>query len=264
MTSASQQYTVNLRAGEPIVMATEALTRKQLPAFGVVEGITIDVSALADFCREKGYLDPDQYVDGQRGGDTALGDYWSAYNKCNDVLDVIVNECLSGNQYRQLALSRFNGEQRSQNAIAATSARDRLKRIDRNGPDYVPEADEHNFGMLTEKVEGPIKEALDKFKSPFARVRFATLAPRSSVDPHIDYDPSYVTRYHIPIVTNKDCWMCVDKDRIVRKVNFAADGRVYFLNTGFKHWIENNSDQWRVHLIVDTQTQADLKNLTPI
>ena len=223
-------------------MMLQALTRKQLPEFGVVEGIAVDISSLASFCRDKGYLDPECYIDGQRSEDTALKEYWSAYEKCNDQLDGIVTECLAGNQYKQLALSKFNGEQHTQGSIDANSARSRLKRIDKNSEYYVPEADEHNFGLLTEKVEGPIKDALDKFKSPFARVRFAMFAPHSSVDPHIDYDPSYVTRYHIPIVTNPDCWMCVERNGKSRKVNFEADGRVYFLNTGFKHWIENNSD----------------------
>jgi len=245
-------------------MPVKPLTRKQLPEFGVVEGISVDVNSLASFCFEKGYLDPDQYIDGQRGEHAVLKDYWDAYQKCNDALDGIVNECLTGNQYRQMALSTFNGQQRSEGSITPTSARLRLKRIDKDSDGYVPEADEHNFGLLTEKVEGPIKEALDKFKSPFARVRFAMLAPHSSVDPHIDYDPSYVTRYHIPIVTNNDCWMCVERSGVSRKVNFAADGKVYFLNTGFKHWIENNSDKWRVHLIVDTQNQDDLQSLTAI
>lgn len=245
-------------------MLQKALTRKQLPEFGIVEGMSIDIPALASFCHEKGYLNPQTYIDGQRSDDTALKEYWSAYEKCNDELDGIVNECLAGNQYKQLALSKFNGEQRTEGTIVPTSARGRLKRIDKQSADYVPEADEHNFGLLTERVEGPIKDALDKFKSPFARVRFAMLAPHSSVDPHIDYDPSYVTRYHIPIVTNSDCWMCVERDGKARKVNFAADGKVYFLNTGFKHWIENNSDQWRVHLIVDTQNQADLETLVAL
>jgi len=239
-------------------MTLQALTRKQLPEFGVVEGLTVDIPSLVTFCREKGYLDPEQYIDGQRNNDTLLKEYWNAHD------DKFVNEVLAGNQYRQLALSKFNGAQRTEGNIAPTSTRSRLKRTYKNSNEYVAEADEHNFGELTERVEGPIKDVLDKFKSPFARVRFAMLAPRFKVDPHIDHDPSYVTRYHIPIVTNPDCWMGVERNGKSRKVNFKADGRVYFLNTGFKHWIENNSDQWRVHLIVDTQNQADLETLVAL
>ena len=48
--------------------------------------------------------------------------------------------------------------------------------------------------------------------------------------------------------------------KIVKK-HFPADGRVYFLNTGLKHWAENNSNEGRIHLIVDTKNQEDLVSL---
>ena len=239
-------------------MSIQALTRKQLPEFGVVEGLTVDIPSLATFCHEKGYLDPKQYIDGQRHDASVLKEYWSAHD------DKFVNEILACNQYRQLALSKYNGVQRTEGSFVPKTQRSRLKRIYKNSKEYVAEADEHNFGVLTEKVEGPIKDVLDKFKSPFGRVRFAMLAPRFKVDPHIDHDPSYLTRYHIPIVTNEHCWMGVERNGTSRKVNFKADGRVYFLNTGFKHWIENNSDEWRLHLIIDAQNQADLETLVAL
>jgi hypothetical protein len=45
--------------------------------------------------------------------------------------------------------------------------------------------------------------------------------------------------------------------------NFPADGRVYFLNTGMKHWAVNSSDNPRLHLIIDVHGQEELKNLVP-
>jgi len=43
-----------------------------------------------------------------------------------------------------------------------------------------------------------------------------------------------------------------------------ANGEVYFVNQGFKHWIENNSKDPRVHLIVTVVGQEDLTNCLPI
>ena len=57
--------------------------------------------------------------------------------------------------------------------------------------------------------------------------------------------------------------MCVRKHKEDFKVHFPADGRVYFLNTGHIHWAENNSDEGRIHLIIDTKTQEDLQWLEP-
>ena len=104
---------------------------------------------------------------------------------------------------------------------------------------------------------GEIKTLLNKFIAPLARVRFACLMPGFSINPHIDYDPYYITRFHIPIITNKDCMMCT----VEGNAHFPADGRAYFFNTGLKHWAENNSKFPRIHLIVDLQSTDDLVNL---
>jgi aspartyl/asparaginyl beta-hydroxylase (cupin superfamily) len=38
-----------------------------------------------------------------------------------------------------------------------------------------------------------------------------------------------------------------------------ADGSVYFFNSGMLHWVSNNSDVPRLHLIIDTNGQDDLR-----
>ena len=52
-----------------------------------------------------------------------------------------------------------------------------------------------------------------------------------------------------------------DKNGNPVKKHFPANGQVYFLNTGLKHWAENNSNENRIHLIVDTKNQEDLYSL---
>jgi len=105
---------------------------------------------------------------------------------------------------------------------------------------------------------------LNMFKGNLARVRLAYLSPNFSLKPHVDYDPSYITRYHIPLLTNEDCLMCVKVKGVEKNIHFPADGNVYFLNAGHIHWAENNSNEGRIHLIVDTKNQEDLQWLQPI
>ena len=56
--------------------------------------------------------------------------------------------------------------------------------------------------------------------------------------------------------------MGVKKKNVEYRTHFPADGRVYFLNAGHIHWAENNSNVNRIHLIIDTQNQDDLQDLT--
>lgn len=247
-------------------MKTGLLNRKQLPDFGVLGGKRVDIPELIAFCHEKGYLDPEVYNDGRASSNSAMKDFLYANEYCkNTFFKEALAESLEGTKYRQLYLTTMDDAKRKGPVeVEHRSMKHRLRRLDPDRPEYLPEADERNLGVLTGKVEGPIKKVLDMFKAPFARVRFAYLAPGFQVKPHIDYDPSYVTRYHIPMITNDKCIVCVNRKDEVRTVNFAADGRIYFLNTGHKHWVENNSDQWRLHLIIDVQNQDDLDTLVPI
>jgi aspartyl/asparaginyl beta-hydroxylase (cupin superfamily) len=48
------------------------------------------------------------------------------------------------------------------------------------------------------------------------------------------------------------------------RFHLPADGSVYFFNSGIKHWVENNSSEDRIHLIVDTHGQEDLVNLQKV
>ena len=90
------------------------------------------------------------------------------------------------------------------------------------------------------------------------------LGPGHKIEPHIDYDPSFITRYHIPVITNSEVKMYIEKQGHQHEQHLPADGRVYFFNAGFKHWVKNNSELARLHLIVDVHGQQELDNLISI
>lgn len=122
------------------------------------------------------------------------------------------------------------------------------------------EADERYFRKLKEDVPPYMREILSHFDGKAHRSRFSTLAPHSTVKPHIDYDTLYGIRVHIALETNDKCynggW---DKDGNEVKFHIPADGSVWFVNPGVKHYAINDGDTSRNHLIISLDTQEIIK-----
>lgn len=88
------------------------------------------------------------------------------------------------------------------------------------------------------------------------RTRLAKLKAKSSIKPHIDYNTTYGLRLHVPIVTHPECrFGGVDKEGNAKDTHMPADGSVWFINPGLKHWATNASDIDRVHLIISVDSQ---------
>lgn len=117
------------------------------------------------------------------------------------------------------------------------------------------EADERWFRKVKDDVPPYLKEVLSHFKGAH-RSRFANLAANSEVKPHIDYDTLYGVRLHIALSTNDQCfnggW---DKDGNETKSHIPADGSVWFVNPGVKHYAINGGDTPRNHLIISMDSQ---------
>lgn len=263
--------------------------RKELPALGVVKNIKINTKLLIEYCIDKGLLDNNLYddinvttrsddikmtrfplVDGRLDPSShfntskGMQNFTIANSYCKESFFKEKNEgFLQSEKYKQLYLTEFDSSKRSEKvSLNKTTIFERSRRLNPKHPSYLPEADEYNYGIRNSLVCGEIEKVLNCFKSPLARVRFANLSSNFKLKAHVDYDPSYITRYHIPLKTNEDCLMCVfDKNGKSIKKHLPADGQVYFLNTGLKHWAENNSNENRIHLIVDTKSQEDLISL---
>ena len=153
--------------------------------------------------------------------------------------------------YQQLSLTEFDEsytlEQRTEKSDSVWDNRIAKKNI---------KADERWFRKLKKDVPDSFKELFKLFDYKVHRTRFAKLAPRSNVKPHIDYDTLYGVRLHIAFQTNDKClnggW---NKDNVETKINIPADGSVWFVNPGVKHYAINNGNTERTHLILSLDSQ---------
>ena len=156
--------------------------------------------------------------------------------------------------YQQLSLTEFDGTyDLSQSTEISGSAWDtRIAKKD-------PKADERWYRKVKDDVPPYLREVLSTFEGSH-RTRFANLAAYSDVKPHIDYDTMYGIRLHIALDTNDKCfnggW---DKDGNEVKEHIPADGSVWFINPGVKHYAVNGGPTPRNHLIISIDSQQAIK-----
>ena len=116
--------------------------------------------------------------------------------------------------------------------------------------------DDFNGPMkVTEKLQRSpyIQQILASFGEVFGRSRLMGLDGKCSVPEHRDINYHWYNRVriHIPVVTNPDVhFFCGDTE-----VHMAA-GETWIFDSWKKHRVENISDQFRVHLVVDTAGSA--------
>ena len=120
-----------------------------------------------------------------------------------------------------------------------------------------PRADERFFRKRHDDLPEYFHYVLDTIgKDIVHRTRFAKLAPQSSIKPHIDYNTEYSVRLHIPIITNLGCsFGGVDHDGKTVEEHMPADGGVWYINPGVKHWAKNDGGKERVHMIISADSQ---------
>ncbi len=112
--------------------------------------------------------------------------------------------------------------------------------------------DDFNGPMrVTEKLERSpyIRQVLASFGEVFGRSRLMGLQGKCAVPEHRDVNYHWYNRVriHIPVITNPDViFYCGDA-----QVHMAA-GETWIFDSWKKHRVENNSDQFRVHLVIDT------------
>lgn len=160
--------------------------------------------------------------------------------------------------YRQLSLTEYNGDASDITPTSSSIATFKSS-ADKSSKHYNPVLDERNYTRRKDICTGYWNTILDTFKAPITRTRFAYLASNHSIKPHIDYNTTYSIRVHIPIITNSRSFLCAyDYDGKVVKQHCPADGSVWFLNTGMRHWAENNGTTGRIHLIISLNGQEDL------
>lgn len=242
------------------------LNRKQLPLIAKLTGIKFDLNTMLDHCDKHNLLNTNLYTDIQYSANSSHQRFLVSNEYCKTNFftesDAVLME---GEKYKQLYLTDFDEFSASNNvSLHNTNIFERTKRLNPNNSRYLPEADELNYGIRNKHVSGPINELLDNFSGKITRVRLAYLAPGFDIKPHVDYDPTYITRYHAPLITHVDVIMGFTKNNIDHTYHLPADGSIYFFNSGIKHWVKNNSKVGRIHLIIDTHGQQDLQELVEI
>ncbi len=121
-----------------------------------------------------------------------------------------------------------------------------------------PRADERWYRERYGDLPEYLHHVLDQLgEGKTHRARFAKLLPGCRIKPHIDYDTTYGIRLHIPVQTNDRCWFGgVGPDGSEEKHHMPADGSVWFINPGLRHWASNEGETERIHLIVSVDSQS--------
>ena len=84
-----------------------------------------------------------------------------------------------------------------------------------------------------------INSILEKFN--MYRTRVLVLKPKVCYTIHRDLSK----RIHIPVVTNENCWLIVDKEIM----HLPADGNYYEIDTTQEHTALNGSWEDRIHIV---------------
>lgn len=245
---------------------SEKKTRKELPCYGYIDGMTVDVPKVLKYLEDNNLLNFKEYNDIHLSNGGNFEGYVRAHEHVqNNYFKDADTPSLEGDKFRQIQLTQFDtSKSKGLPDIKPTTELERQKRLDPNSPNYLPEADEYNYGIRGPLVKGVLEEILDMFKGKITRARLAYLGCGHEIKPHYDYDTAYITRYHIALLTKPEVKFFTKRGGHVFERHFPADGRVYFLNAGYVHWVKNDSDGPRLHLIIDCAEQYDLDGLVSL
>lgn len=217
----------------------------------LLPGIRVDIDQLRDFyekakVREHSVFEDEviQYAFGERY--CSPKDYWPFIVHHPSDLSVTL----------QKALDEERGEPWHEHQ-KNLSSRKRMKSLRELNEDYDPIIDERNYNKFPERLRGSyIDKLLSQFKSPPIRARFVSLAPGEEIEPHIDYNPKYALKVHIPVYTHEGAVLGFEE----HGEKHLVCGYAYAINTGIKHWAKNTSRKMRIHLIVSLDGQEDLSD----
>lgn len=109
--------------------------------------------------------------------------------------------------------------------------------------------------QLNNLTDNIVKELEKLFDGVAGLVMYSQLLAGKKIDLHIDggYYMDMSRRFHIPIITNDDV-----KFTINDTVFHMETGMLYEINNKFRHGVENQGNQDRVHLIIDIIPRENL------
>lgn len=94
-----------------------------------------------------------------------------------------------------------------------------------------------------------MQQVLASFGEVFGRSRLMKLAPGAEVSQHVDFNYHWYTRVriHVPVVTNPGVtFYCADQSTHMKA------GECWIFNSWRRHRVTNESNEERVHLVIDT------------
>lgn len=108
------------------------------------------------------------------------------------------------------------------------------------------------------------RQILDTFQCPQGRIRILRIMPGASIGAHRDILDEVAcfafgqVRLHIPIVTNEKVVFVVGGERLQ-----LLPGRLYYINFAKVHYVRNEGDEPRTHLVMDVQVNDWLRSIFP-
>lgn len=123
---------------------------------------------------------------------------------------------------------------------------------DRHWPNHADLTKPQRVWDLPKALTDPIvSRVLEEF-GPLVAAKdlcLSRIRPRTSHPMHVDSEPAtFVTRIHVPLVTNEKCWFVWELDGQV--VHFAT-GSAYSFDTQERHAFGNGGRTARIHFCFD-------------
>jgi len=117
----------------------------------------------------------------------------------------------------------------------------------------------------------PVLEILDKLPCSYERVRFMKLVKGKVIGKHSDkidkdIENGNIVRVHIPIRTSKDVIFTIyenARDKQGHDHNLKT-GHFYYTDVSKPHAVQNNSNEDRIHLVVDCVRNTQLTSLLSV
>ena len=102
-----------------------------------------------------------------------------------------------------------------------------------------------NLQQNTDRVVSEVMQHFPGCRDVYRSI--TTVHPGDYVPPHTDTcSPEWISRVHVPIITNPGCFLIMGKKRFHLDV-----GKAYRVNVGTPHAIVNDGDASRIHLMFD-------------
>lgn len=168
----------------------------------------------------------------------------AVFNKDNKTIDAEGKKYQSIG-YQQLSLTSFNPQ------FEIRKNRNSGTVWDKKFLGGKKQLDQRAYNILHYDIPPYMKEILLSLGPSLNRVGLAKLLPGEEIKPHRDFDPTFSARYHIAIYTNEKA--------VYNGTHIPADGSVWFTNTGKNHWVKNEGNEPRVHLIFNMDDQSLLE-----